>query len=73
MSIDSNEWEAMPSGGEEQPEALSAFACCKWEEVVLLFGGTNLANQQNNDLWQYSLTTHTWRKLPQVGEVPSPR
>ncbi len=41
---------------------------------MVFFGGLSHNTGQNlNDLWAYSVDTHTWRQLVTSGELPGPR
>ena len=52
---------------------MSAFTCCLFENTVVLFGGSDSSNHQNNNLWHYNLVSNTWKKMQQLGDVPQPR
>jgi hypothetical protein len=40
---------------------------------MLIFGGSNNRNEQNNDLWSYNFDDLKWLRIKQSGEIPEPR
>ena len=46
------------------PQPTAAGACFVYEDNIYLFGGRDSFSTNHNDLWAYSTTTDTWRKVP---------